>query len=191
MLNNSKGGIKKMSERQTKAGKLAHLIARSLDHSIARSLDRSITWSINHLITFSISHSLTLDMLNKFRSLDRSITWSLDHSFNLSFTHSWHAEQVLFSSLCSKVAVYRRKLQWFFFDLLLLLTTLSCDFWVHRAGSQLKIGIGIFAYKQRLLSIQKFVKHVPRINEREREDQVPSSCLPFRHFSWELWHLNS
>ena len=32
-----------------------------------------------------------------------------------------------------------------------------------------KNGIGIFAYKQRLLSIQKFVKHVPRINERERE----------------------
>ena len=55
-------------------------------------------------------------------------------------------------------------------------------------GDVKKIGIGIFAYKQRLLSIQKFVKHVPRINEREREreDQVPSSCLPFRHFSWEL-----
>ena len=39
-----------MSERQTKAGNLANLIARSLDH----------------LITLSISHSLTLDMLNKF-----------------------------------------------------------------------------------------------------------------------------
>ena len=39
-----------MSERQTKAGNLANLIARSLDR----------------LINLSISHSLTLDMLNKF-----------------------------------------------------------------------------------------------------------------------------
>ena len=63
------------------------------------------------------------------------ITWSLDHSFTLSLTHSRHAEQVLFSSLCTKFIIYCWKLQWFFFDIL----TPSIDIWVHRAGSQLKI----------------------------------------------------
>ena len=68
-----------------------------------------------------------------------SHTFSLSHSFNLSFNHSRHAEQVLFSSLCSKLAVYRRKLQCFFSDLHHH-TTLTCYVWVHRAGSQLKMG---------------------------------------------------
>ena len=39
--------------------------------------------------------------------------------------------------LCSKVVVYRRKLQSYFFDS--SLSTLSCYFRVHRAGSQLKM----------------------------------------------------
>ena len=56
----------------------------------------------------------------------------------ISLSHYRHAEQVLFSSLCSKVAVYRRKLQWFFFDIILLIT-LTCYFRCHRAGSQLKM----------------------------------------------------
>ena len=43
----------------------------------------------------------------------------------------------MFSSLCSKFAIYRLKMQCFFFDL--VVTTLSCDFRVHRAGSQLKM----------------------------------------------------
>ena len=34
-----------------------------------------------------------------------SLSFLLSHSFNLSFTHSRHAEQVLFSSLCSKVTL--------------------------------------------------------------------------------------
>ena len=57
------------------------------------------------------------DMLNNFcfhvyaqKSLSHSHSFSLSHSFN----HSRHAEQVLFSCLGSKVAVYSRKLQWFF-----------------------------------------------------------------------------
>ena len=54
-----------------------------------------------------LSHFLTL-------TLSHSHSFSLSHSFNLSFNHSRHAEQVLFSSLCSKVAVYCRKLQCFF-----------------------------------------------------------------------------
>ena len=51
-----------------------------------------------------LSHFLTL-------TLSHSHSFSLSHSFNLSFNHSRHAEQVLFSSLCSKVAVNSRKLQ--------------------------------------------------------------------------------
>ena len=77
-----------------------------------------------------LSHFLTL-------TLSHSHSFSLSHSFNLSFNHSRHAEQVLFSSLCSKFAVYRRKLQCFFFD---RSSTLSIDIRVSRAGSQLKIG---------------------------------------------------
>ena len=51
-----------------------------------------------------------------------------------------HAEQLLFSCLCSKVTVYCRKLQWFF-DIIIISSTLSCEFRVHKAGSQLIIGI--------------------------------------------------
>ena len=121
-------------------------------HSHSLSLSHSLTLSHSH--TLSISHWITLDMLNNFcfhlyaqkslshshtltLSLSHTLSLSLSHSFNLSFTHSRHAEQVLFSSLCSKFAVYRRKLQCFFFDH--HHSTPSTDIRVHRAGSQLKI----------------------------------------------------
>ena len=57
----------------------------------------------------------------------RALSWS-----------SGHAEQLLFSCLCSKVSVYRSKCQCFFFDIIIL-STLPCYFTVHRAGSQLKM----------------------------------------------------
>ena len=119
-------------------------------HSHSLSLSHSLTISL--FLTLTLFQSLTLDMLNNFcfhlyaqKSLSHSLTLthslslSLSHSFNLSFNHSRHAEQVLFSSLCSKVAVYRWKLQCFFFDSSSLLHTRSTDIRVHRAGSQLKI----------------------------------------------------
>ena len=56
---------------------------------------------------------------------------------NNSSWSSGHAEQLLFSCLCSKVTVYSRKLQCFFLDHLNI--TLSPDIRVHRAGSQLKM----------------------------------------------------
>ena len=129
-------------------------------HSHSLSLSHSLTHSHSH--TLSISHWITLDMLNNFcfhlyaqkslshshtltLSLSHTLSLSLSHSFNLSFTHSRHAEQVLFSSLGSKVAVYRRKLQWSFLD---LLSTRSPDIRVHRAGSQLK--------KFKILKFKKF-----------------------------------
>ena len=43
-----------------------------------------------------------------------SLTLSFSHSFTLSFSLSQHAEQLLFSCLCSKLSVYSRKLQCFF-----------------------------------------------------------------------------
>ena len=61
----------------------------------------------------------------KCQNVQMSLCWSLGH-----------AEQVLFSCLGSKVTVYSRKLQWFFFDI--LIHTRSTDIRVHRAGSQLK-----------------------------------------------------
>ena len=72
------------------------------------------------------------------KSISDTHTLSLSHS--LSHSLSRHGEQLLFSLVCSKVTVYRWKLQWFFFDSSSL-TTLPCDVWVHRAGSQLKIKI--------------------------------------------------
>ena len=46
-----------------------------------------------------------------------------------------HTEKLLFSCLGLKVTVYSRKLQCFFWDILI---TLTCEFRGHRAGSQLK-----------------------------------------------------
>ena len=48
------------------------------------------SWEPEH--SHSLSHSLTF-------------TLSLSHSFTLLFTHSRHAEQLLFSCLCSKVTL--------------------------------------------------------------------------------------
>ena len=83
-------------------------------------------------------HVYAQNLLSHFLTLTLSHSFSLSHSFNLSFNHSRHAEQVLFSSLCSKVAVNSRKLQCFFLDLNTT-STLSCEFRVHRAGSQRKM----------------------------------------------------
>ena len=52
----------------------------------------SVTYSHSHSQSLSLSHSLTQ-------------SFSLSHSFNLSLNHSRHAEQLLFSSLCSKVTL--------------------------------------------------------------------------------------
>ena len=114
--------IKKMSERQTKAGNQI-------------TLSHSLILSLSHSFTLSFTHSQHAEQL-LFSCLCSKISLSLSHSHTLSFNHSRHAEQVLYSSLCSKVAVYSRKLQCFFFDSCI---TLSCYLRSHRAGSQLKI----------------------------------------------------
>ena len=49
----------------------------------------------------TLTHSLTLPL-----SLTHSLTLTISHSFNLPFALSRHAEQFLFSSLCSKLTVY-------------------------------------------------------------------------------------
>ena len=100
---------------------LCSKVTLSLSHSLTLTLSHSHT----HSHTLSFSHSLSLDMLNKFcfhdyaqKSLSHfhslTLTLSHSHTLTLSFTHSPHAEQLLFSYLCSKVTVYSRKLQCFF-----------------------------------------------------------------------------
>ena len=123
--------IKKMSERQTKAGNqitLSHSLILSLSHSL-------LTLSLFHSLIHSLSTCWTTFVFMSMLK-NHSLTFTLSHSLILSFNHSRHAEQVLFSSLCSKVAVYSRKLQCFFLDR--HSHTRSCEFRSHRAGSQLK-----------------------------------------------------
>ena len=114
---------------------LSHYLTLSLFLTLTlfQSLIESLLtcWTTFVFISMLKSHSHTLTL-----SLSHTLSLSLSHSLNLSFNHSRHAEQVLFSCLGSKVAVYSRKLQCFFFD---TLTTLPCYFRDHRAGSQLKI----------------------------------------------------
>ena len=97
-------------------------------------------------LKLSHSHSLSVDMLNNFyfHVYAHSLTLTIFHfhyfhyfkTFTLSFTLCRHAEQLLFSCLCSKVTVYGRKLQCFF---LTSTSTSSREFGVHGAGSQLKM----------------------------------------------------
>ena len=88
--------------------------------------------------TRSLSHFCFHVSAQKSLSHSHSLNVSLSHAhcFTLSFTHSPHAEQLLFSCLCSKVTVYRRKLQCFFWT---SASSSSREFRSHRAGSQLKI----------------------------------------------------
>ena len=76
----------------------------SIFHSLIHSL--STCWTTFVFMSMLKSHSLTL-------TKSQSVTLTLSHSFTLSFTHSWHAEELVFSCLCSKVTDYRWKWQWF------------------------------------------------------------------------------
>ena len=78
-----------------------------------------------------LSHFLT-------PTLSHSHSFSLSHSFNLSFNHSRHAEQVLFSSLCSKVAVIAENCNGFFWTSSSSSASAPREFANHRSGSQLK-----------------------------------------------------
>ena len=67
-------------------------------------LGSKVTLSFSHTLTLTLSHSITLHMLNNF-CFHGHAQKSLSHSFTLSFTLSRHAEQLLFSCLCSKVTL--------------------------------------------------------------------------------------
>ena len=106
-------------------------VTLSLSHSLTLTLSHSFTLSFTHFwhaeqlfMSMLRSHSLTFSLsltLSLFHSLIHSLsTWwtnfvsmsmlrrqkshifSLSHSHTFSFTHSRHAEQLLFSYLCSK-----------------------------------------------------------------------------------------
>ena len=130
--------IIKMSERQTQPGNLANL--QNL-HSLIHLL--WTCWRTFVFISMLKSHSHTLSLF-----LTLALFQSLIHSLSTC------------SSLCSKVAVYSRKMQWFFFYILRILT-LSCEFRGHKAGSQLT----------------KVVHHVPMIN------------ISIWHLEFDIWHI--
>ena len=125
----------KMSERQTKAGNQEHSLTLTRSHSFTLSFTHSrhaeqlLFSCLCSKVTLSVSHSLiqslltcwtTLVFMSMFKSHSKfhTLSLTLSHSFNLSFTLSRHADQLLFSCLCSKFAVYRWKCQCFFFDLM-------------------------------------------------------------------------
>ena len=168
-----------MSECQTKAG---NQISLSQSHSLSFTHSRhteqllfsclcsKVTLSLSHSHTLSHSHYLTLS-LSRSHSLIHSLStcWTtfvfmsmlkshiLTLSYSLIHSLSRHAEQLLFSSLCSKHTVYCWKLQCFFFLALLLLSTLTCYFRCHRAGSQLKMSESqTKAGNQNIFKILKF-----------------------------------
>ena len=126
-----------MSECQTKAGNqecfgktFTTFTTFTLLFTLSRHVEQLLISCLCSKVTLSLSHSLTLKLSHS-RTLALSLSHSLIHSL------SRHAEQLLFSCLCSKVTVYSRKLQCFFWDILII--TLTCYFTCHRAGSQLKI----------------------------------------------------
>ena len=92
----------------------SHSHSHSLSHYLTLSLFLTLTlfqslieslltcWTTFVFISMLKSHSHAL-------TLTHSLSLSLSHSFNLSFNHYRHAEQVLFSCLCSNVTLYRRK----------------------------------------------------------------------------------
>ena len=112
------GSQLKMSEHQTKAG----------NQECFEKLDKLTLFHFHYFCYFhyfyyfyyfhnfhSLIHSLSTCWTTfVFMSMLKSHSLTLSHSHNLShsFTLSRHAEQLLFSCLCSKIAVYCRKLQW-------------------------------------------------------------------------------
>ena len=90
--------------------KLSRSLAPSLSHSFSISLmhfqhaEQLLFSCPSSKVTLSVFHSLTLDILNNF-CFHVNAQKSLSHSLIHSFTHSRHAEQFLFSCLCSKVTL--------------------------------------------------------------------------------------
>ena len=135
-----------------------HLLISCLCSKVTLSLSHSLTIDMICLcskvtltlsLTHSPTHSVSLNMLNNFcfhifaqKSLSHShslslslfLTLTLFQSLIQSLSTCW-TSFVFISMLKSRCC--RRKLQWSFFDIVVI-TTLSCDVWVHRAGSQLK-----------------------------------------------------
>ena len=122
---------KKMSESQIKAGKrefkcLAHDQQRLFSCLCSKVTVYRWKWQcccflLQHLCQWHLS----LLSFIEFIDCSNSREWSLGH-----------AEQLLFSCLCSKVTVYRWKWQCFF---LTASASSPPDITIHRAGSQLKI----------------------------------------------------
>ena len=159
--------IQKMSERQTRGGNLANLLTWSLAnlHSLIHSLwtcwttfvfmsmlkshSHSLTLSLSLFLTLtlSISHSITLDMLNNFcfhlyapKSLSHislSLLSLLSLLSQLSMSHSITLDML--NNFCFHVYAQKSLFIAENCNVSFWTTSTSCQFNVHRAGSQLKI----------------------------------------------------
>ena len=129
---------------------LTLILTLTLSHFLTLSLSQSLTLSHSH--TLSISHWITLDMHAEqllFSSLcskvtltlsrSHSHTLSLSHSHTLSISHSITLDMLnkfCFHVKAQKSLFIAENCNAFF---LTAATTASCEFRVHRAGSQLKM----------------------------------------------------
>ena len=127
--------------------KLCHMphVACHMSHCACHlSYVKCLCWSLGHAeqLLFSCLYS-KVSICNYVTCHISHVTSNMSHcTCHMSYVKClcWflgHAEQLLFSCLGSKVTVYSRKLQWFFGDIISLIT-LPCEFRCHRAGSQLK-----------------------------------------------------
>ena len=80
--------------------------------NVFKNLKNSHSFTFTTFATFTTLTTFTLSFTHSqhaeellFSCLCSKVTLTLSHSFNLSFTHSRHAEQLLFSCLCSKVTL--------------------------------------------------------------------------------------
>ena len=103
---------------------LSHFLTLTLSLFLTLTLFQSQfqTWSLDYLITWSLDHL---------------ITWLLDHLHSLIHSLSTCWISFVFISMLKSHCLLA-KIAMLFFDIILIIITLSCDTWVHRAGSQLK-----------------------------------------------------
>ena len=203
-----------------------YLLSFSL--SLTISLSHSLTLSHSH--TLSISHWITLDMLNNFcfhlyaqnslshsLTLSQSLTLTLSHSHTLSISHSITLDML--NKFCFHL--YAQKSLFIaencnaFFSWEPALWTLKSQGRVMRRRRSKK-NIAIFAYKQRLLSIEmktKLVQHVEsewmrdwksvRLREwllnidmktkvvQHVESEWKSESVRVRHWDMRVWEWES
>ena len=143
-----------MSECQTKAGN------QECFEKLSILLLLSLLSLLSLISLLSLFHSLYLDMLNNFcfyvyaqKSLSHSFTFT---TFTTSFTLSRHAEQLLFSCLCSKSLSHS-----FTFTTFATFTTFTLSFTQSRHAEQLLFSCLCSKVPVYSRKLQCFFRHPP------------------------------